>query len=136
MLVCGQVNPPPLDSNYNGVFFGENDNMVQKARDMKGIPLQLEHNPNCKIGEVVSGWIAPNGSMYALAEIHTSNISGAVTAAAIDKGKFKEFSLGYKAVMERDPKTGGIRVKDKNIMELSIVKKGAREGCCIELKER
>ena len=136
MLVCGQVNPPPLDSSYNGVFFGENDDMMTKANSLRGIPLQVEHNPKCKIGEVLSGWIAPNGSMYALAEIHTSNISGAVTAAAIERGKFKDFSLGYKATMHRNPDTGQLQVKNKDIFELSIVKKGAREGCHIEIKER
>lgn len=136
MFVCGQVNPPPLGEGYNGVYFGESDNMQDKATRLRGIPLQVEHNPNCKIGEVVCGWIADNGSMYALAEIHTSNFSGAVTAAAIDKGRFGEFSLGYKAQMERDPCTGKIKVGNKDIMELSIVKKGARDGCQIVMKER
>ena len=104
MLVCGQVNPPPLGMDYNGVYLGVNDDMESKASSLKGIPLCVEHNPDIKVGKVISGWTdKTSGAIWALAEINTDELPGAVTAAAIEKGRFNEFSLGYKTKMYRDP---------------------------------
>ncbi len=134
MLVCGQVNPPPVEQN--SVFFGIQDNFLDKANSLKGLPLQVEHNSKCNVGKVISGWVCPDGAMWALAEINTSEIGGAVAAAAVEKGCFKEFSLGYKAQMFRNPENGSIEIGKKDIFELSIVKKGARDGCKIMYKEK
>ncbi len=137
MLVCGQVNPPALSSDYNGVYFGEKDNMEEKAKSLRGLPLQVEHDSGVKVGQVISGWVdKSSGAMWALAEINTERMTGAFTAAAVEKGAFRDFSLGYKAVMNRDPKTGRLNVGSKNIHEVSIVKKGARDGCHIAHRER
>lgn len=139
MLICGQVNPPPAQGglSYNGVYFGEKDNFEEKAKTLKGLPLQLEHDSEVCVGNVLSGWVdKSSGAMWALAEIKTDRMTGALTAAAIDKGKFSEFSLGYKAKMDKNPFTGKINVGNKRIHELSIVKKGARDGCRIICRER
>lgn len=135
MLVCGRVNPPPVEKN--GVFFGVQDNFQDKAKSLKGLPLQVEHNSKCRVGKVISGWVSPeDGAMWALAEINTCELGGAVAAAAVEKGCFNEFSLGYKAQMFRNPMSGSIEVGNKDILELSIVKKGARDGCKIMYKEK
>ncbi len=137
MLVCGQVNPPPLGDGYNGFYFSESDDLAGKAKTLKGTPLRVEHNDKTHVGQVLQGWTdASTGAMWALAEIDTSNLPGAVTAAAVERGVFGEFSLGYTAKMNRNIITGKLNVQDKQIMELSIVKKGAREGCLIQAKER
>jgi len=136
MLVCGQVNPPPLGPGYNGTYWGVNDDMEGKAKALRGIPLRVEHNSNVKVGEVISGWTDKSGAMWALAEINTGYLPGAVTAAAVEKGRFKEFSLGYKSQLYVDEPSGKLMVGNKNILELSIVKNGAREGCQIAFKER
>jgi hypothetical protein len=135
MLVCGQVNPPPIGNGYNGVYFSENDDLSGKANSLKGTPLRVEHNDKTHVGQVIQGWTDSRGAMWALAEIDTSNLSGALTAAAVEHGRLGEFSLGYVAKMQKDKFTGKIEVQDKRIIELSIVKKGAREGCTIQAKE-
>jgi len=135
MLVCGQVNPPPVEEN--GVYFSVQDNFEDKAKALQGLPLRVEHNSKCHVGKVISGWVCPsNGSMWALAEIDTKQFGGAVAAAAVEKGCFKEFSLGYKTKMEWNPADRTIECKKKEILELSIVKKGARDGCQILYKEK
>ena len=68
--------------------------------------------------------------MFALAEIDTTNLHGAVTAQAVERGKLAQFSLGYVAQMKRSS-NGSIQVGEKNIVELSIVKVGAHTGCDI-----
>ena len=134
MLVCGQVNPPPMKHGYAGVYFGENDNMSEKAQTLKGIPLRVEHNT--QVGNVITGWVSSDGALWALAEIDTSRLPGAFTASAVEKGKFKEFSLGYRTKMKKDPKSGKIVVGKKDILEVSIVRKGARENCKIQASEK
>jgi len=137
MLVCGQVNPPPLGDGYNGFYFSESDDLAGKAKNLKGTPLRVEHNEKTHVGQVLQGWTdASTGAMWALAEIDTTNFSGAVTAVAVEQGVFKEFSLGYIANTKKDLKTGKIVVDRKTIVELSIVKKGARDECKIWANER
>ena len=135
MLVCGQVNPPPVSSaGYNGVFFSEKDNMADKAKCLKGTPLRVEHDNRVHVGQVLDGWTDSKGAMWALAEIDTQHMKGAMTAAAVQGGQLGEFSLGYVTKMQRQA-GGGVSVQDKRIIELSIVKKGAREGCRIEMQQ-
>jgi len=149
MLVCGRVNPPPVSSQgYTGVYFSEKDDMKGKAQALRGTPLRVEHDENKLVGKVLNGWTDSSGAMWALAEIDTRNMSGAMTAAAVQRGNFGEFSLGYVTKMQRE--TGGsVSVHEKRcacvglllilsffdsvdrILELSIVKKGARDGCQI-----
>ena len=133
MLVCGQVNPPPVSSeNYHGVYFSDKDNMEEKARGLRGTPLRVEHDNKVLVGQVLNGWTDAKGAMWALAEINTGHIRGAMTAAAVQGGQLGEFSLGYVTKMERAA-NGGVSVHEKRILELSIVKKGARDGCHIEM---
>ena len=137
MLLCGQVNPPPLGSDYNGFYFSESDNLAEKARSLKGTPLRVEHNDKTHVGQVLQGWTdSSTGAMWALAEIDTSYLGGAVTAAAVEQGLYGEFSLGYKALMKKNKDTGELDVFKKEIIELSIVRKGARENCKIWSNER
>jgi phage head maturation protease len=132
MLVCGQVNPPPVSSeNYHGVFFSDKDDLEGKAKGLKGTPLRVEHNHGVHVGKVLNGWTDAKGAMWALAEIETNHIKGAMTAAAVERGQLGEFSLGYVTQMSR-ASNGGVNVNGKRIIELSIVKKGARDGCRIE----
>jgi hypothetical protein len=131
MLVCGRVNPPPVsDEDYNGVYFSTKDNVQAKVQALRGAPLRVEHNT--AVGKVLNGWTDAQGGMWALAEIDTRSLSGAVTAAAVEKGRLAEFSLGYVTRMEQAG--GRICVGDKCIRELSIVRKGAHDGCTIEAK--
>ena len=133
MLVCGQVNPPPVSSQgYSGVFFSEKDDMQGKAMALKGTPLRVEHDDKVHVGKVLNGWTDAQGAMWALAEIDTRQLGGAMTAAAVERGQLGEFSLGYVTKMERNG--GNVNATDKRIVELSIVKKGAREGCKIHMK--
>jgi len=131
MLVCGQVNPPPVNSQgYSGVYFSEKDDMKGKAQALRGTPLRVEHDEKKLVGKVLNGWTDSSGAMWALAEIDTRNMSGAMTAAAVQRGNLGEFSLGYVTKMQRET-AGGVSVHEKRILELSIVKKGARDGCQI-----
>jgi hypothetical protein len=90
------VNPPPVSSeNYHGVYFSDKDDMATKAKGLKGMPLRVEHDHKVHVGQVLNGWTDASGAMWALAEINTGHIKGAMTAAAVEGGHLGEFSLGY-----------------------------------------
>ena len=133
MLVCGQINPPPITApEYVGMYFSTKDDLPAKVKSLSGIPLRVEHNGTIQVGHVLQGWTdSATGSAWALAEIDVSSVPGAVTAAAISQGAFGEFSLGYSSKVRRNPDTGRLEASDKHIVELSVVKHGARPGCKI-----
>lgn len=123
MLICGEINPPPVSSEgYHGVYFSDKDDVKGKASALKGTPLRVEHNHSIHVGEILQGWTDERGAMWALAEIDTTQPHGAVVAAAVQRGNMGGFSLGYKTNMQS---------KQKRIMELSIVKAGAHPSCRI-----
>ena len=120
MLVCGQVNPPPVSSQgYSGVYFSEKDDMKGKAQALRGTPLRVEHDEKKLVGKVLNGWTDASGAMWALAEIDTRNMSGAMTAAAVQRGNLGEFSLGYVTKMQRET-AGGVSVHEKRCVKCLI----------------
>jgi hypothetical protein len=133
MLICGQVNPAPIqDDDYRGVYFAARDDLEGKARRLQGTPLRVEHAGTLHVGQVLQGWVDKGtGAAWALAEIDVSSVHGALTAAAVQQGAFREFSLGYSSKIQRNPATGRLEASDKEIKELSIVKSGARPNCVI-----
>ena len=133
MLICGQVNPAPIqDDDYRGVYFAARDDLEGKTQRLRGTPLRVEHAGTLHVGQVLQGWVDKRtGAAWALAEIDVSSVHGALTAAAVQQGAFREFSLGYSSKIQRNPTTGRLEASDKEIKELSIVKSGARPNCMI-----
>ena len=133
MLICGTVNQPPItDEAYAGVYLSQRDDVPSLVRSLQGTPLQVEHNGTACVGKVLQGWTDPaTKAIWALAEIDVSTASGAFAAAAVERGAFREFSLGYTSKLCRDDTTGRLEARDKRITELSIVKTGARPDCRI-----
>jgi len=135
MLICGQVNPPPpSDPNYNGAYLNEKD-IKEKAANLKNLPLWIEHDKKTEVGRILQGWVDPQaGSMWALAEIDVSNIEGAMAAAAIKHNKLQDFSIGWTVDLEED-KNGHVKISQKVIHEVSLVKEGAQDNCHIYHRE-
>ena len=135
MLIAGIVNPPPVSTpDYAGVYLCESDDMPDKARSLSGKPLRIEHNGNTEVGKVLYGWQdKKTGALCALAEIDETQLHGAMAAAAVSQGRFGEFSLGYSSRLQCEKTTGRWTATNKNILELSLVKRGARPHCHIAL---
>jgi hypothetical protein len=135
MLIAGIVNPPPVTTpGYGGVYLSTQDDLPGQALSLAGKPLRVEHKGETTVGRVLQGWQdARTGALYALAEIDETNLPGALAAAAVDQGRFGEFSLGYSSRIERQQQSGKWVATDKRILELSLVKKGARPQCQIAL---
>lgn len=68
--------------------------------------------------------------MDVLMEINDSHLEGALGKEFIVRGICPELSLGYNVTMSKSP-AGFLRASNKRVVELSIVRKGARDGCFI-----
>lgn len=72
--------------------------------------------------------------MDVLMQIDDSHIEGAMGKEFIQRGICPELSLGYNVTMSKSP-AGFLRASNKRVVELSLVRQGAREGCKIRMFE-
>lgn len=68
--------------------------------------------------------------MDVLMEIEGKDLEGALSKEFIQRGICPELSLGYHVTMSKSP-AGFLKATNKRVVELSIVRQGAREGCKI-----
>ena len=68
--------------------------------------------------------------MDVLMEIQENQLEGALGTEFIQRGICPELSLGYHVTMSKSP-AGFLKASNKRVVELSIVRQGAREGCKI-----
>lgn len=128
MLVFGTANPEGIsNSAYKGVYLTEQD-LQNLLPDINGVGVKVEHK-GPDIGKVVSSWIH-NGRLDVVMEIDEKILQGAFAKSFIENGLCKELSLGYSAEMQCS-KAEGLVVKKKKVLEVSVVKKGARHNCQI-----
>ena len=72
-----------------------------------------------------------NGRLDILFELDGSNsIEGALAQQFVQKGYVKDLSLGYKVNMSASA-NGQLQASNKRVVEVSIVKTGARDNCHI-----
>ena len=72
--------------------------------------------------------------MDVLMQIDDSHIEGAMGKEFVKRGICPELSLGYHVTMSRSP-AGFLKASNKRVVELSLVRQGAREGCKIRMFE-
>jgi hypothetical protein len=68
--------------------------------------------------------------MDVLMEIEGKDLEGVMGKEFIQRGICPDLSLGYHVTMSKSP-AGFLRATNKKVVELSIVRQGAREGCKI-----
>ena len=128
MYVYGTVNPVGENETHQGVYLTKNDiDHIVSTKQMYEKPVLLEHKGE-PIGKVVSAWKTQD-RLDCVFEINDS-VSGLFAQYFVQHGKTPELSLGYSVEVEHSA-DGGIKAGAKKVMEVSIVKKGARENCLI-----
>ena len=63
-------------------------------------------------------------------EIEGDQIEGGLGREFVERGICPELLLGYHVTMSKSP-AGFLRATNKRVVELSIVRQGARDGCKI-----
>ncbi len=133
MLVMGVCNPPGEHDGYNGLYFTDQE-LRQLAADgrLLHVPVKAEHRGQ-ELGSVVSSFIDPAGRLNCVMRIADDTVEGAIAAGLVKDGIARELSLGYSVdVAHSDNK---LLAGAKNVLEISLVRKGAREACFVTAYE-
>jgi hypothetical protein len=99
---------------------------------MQNLPVMAEHSGSA-VGIVISSFIDENGQLNCVMQIETDSLPAHLTREFIRKGIAADLSLGYTVdIRNHDNK---LHAAEKKIIEVSIVRKGARNGCHITAYE-
>ena len=129
MYIYGTVNPDAEAADYKGFYLTEAD-IDEASKELVGKPVRVEHKKEV-VGEVCSAWKSGK-KMEAVMRIDDNSIEGTIVQGFIERGTTPELSLGYSVDIQNT--ADGIQVRNKKMMEVSIVKKGARPNCKIHAK--
>ena len=139
MLLVGTANPCGEASTYNGLYFRQDElaGMVA-SKALCGIPVKAEHTGNA-IGAVVSAFLDSTGALQCVLEIDDS-VEGVIASGLVRDGIAADLSMGYAVDVQHSGAqgthgtqgtTGRLVAGKKNTLEVSLVRRGAREGCHI-----
>ena len=130
MHVWGTINPAGECNDYEGYYYtqGEIDSCVA-SNELVGKPVKVEHK-GVSVGKVVSAWKNARGQLDCLIDVDESVLEGAMATSFIANGVCRELSLGYVVEMRQSAGQAAKPVS-KKVVEVSIVKKGARDTCFI-----
>lgn len=128
MLVYGTVNPPGETNGHTGVYLTEQDIVdIVESKSLYNKPILIEHKGE-SVGKVISAWKNEN-RLDCVFEINES-VPGMFAKYFVEKGKTPELSLGYVIEVEHSA-NGVVKNQRKKVVEVSLVKKGARDQCLI-----
>jgi hypothetical protein len=130
MLVSGVCNPRGEAAGYNGLYLTAAE-LETVAAEIRGTPLKAEHSGEA-LGTVVSGFVDDAGALHCVARINGSrdgSLEGEIARGLVRDGVAADFSLGY--TVEVSHSADRLRAGRKQVLEISLVRRGAREGCRI-----
>jgi hypothetical protein len=133
MLVVGVCNPAGESDGYNGLYLTK-DEMQRVVSEglMHNLPVMAEHSGSA-VGSVISSFIDSSGQLQCVMQLEKDSLPAELTREFIRKGIAADLSLGYTVdIRNHDNK---LRAAEKKIVEVSIVRKGARAGCHITAYE-
>jgi uncharacterized protein involved in tellurium resistance len=96
---------------------------------MRGLPVKTEH-AGSEVGEVVTSFLDAHGNLHCVLEINKNTLAASLAQGFVRDGLALDLSLGY-TVDIQNTHQNTLQALDKKIVEVSIVRKGARQGCHI-----
>ena len=133
MLVMGVCNPAGESAGYNGLYFTDSElrELASEGR-LLNVPVKAEHRGE-ELGTVVSGFVDAAGRLNCVMRIADDTVQGAIAAGLVKDGIARELSLGYSVDVAHSENK--LRAGAKNVLEISLVRKGAREACFVTAYE-
>jgi len=130
-LLLGVCNPRGERNTYNGLYFTQTElKEIVDTRSLHGTPVKIEH-AGAPVGKIVSAYLDNSEALNCVMHIPEDNYRAEILAGFVRDGVALDLSMGYTIdVRHTENKTGYIAGK-KNTVEVSIVRKGARDGCHI-----
>ena len=129
MLLLGTCNPRGEQACYNGLYYTADElaTMVSGGT-LCGVPVKTEH-AGASLGTVVSGFLDDTGALQCVMEVDESTVEGCIASGFVRDGVAADLSLGYSVDVRHTEDR--LKAGEKKMLEISIVRKGAREGCHI-----
>ena len=132
MLVLGTCNPAGEGSLYNGLYLKQNElHDLVASRAMVGVPVKAEHSGQ-EVGSVVSTFLRDDGALQCIMNVPEDSVRSSLAGGFVRDGIAAELSLGYVVdVAHSDQDRSRLKAGAKKVLEVSLVRKGARKGCHI-----
>jgi hypothetical protein len=129
MLVYGTCNPAGESDAHTGVYLRKSDisRLVQSGALLE-LPVKIEHT-GIAVGQVVSAWEHAD-RLDCVFRINDDSIDSIFAQEFVKNKRCPELSLSYNVTMQHS-KEGVLSGGSKEMIEVSIVKHGARDNCKI-----
>jgi hypothetical protein len=128
MLVMGVCNPAGEAADYNGLYFTDAELRAMAGRRLRDVPVKAEHRGQ-ELGRVVSSFVDGAGRLNCVMHIAEDTVEGAIAAGLVKDGIAGELSLGYAVDVAHTGQK--LQAGAKRVLEVSLVRKGAREACFV-----
>ena len=128
MLVVGTASPAESDS-HTGVYLRNQDisRLIQSGA-LLNLPVKIEHT-GTPVGQIVSAW-QYGDRLDCVFRINDDSIESLFAQEFVKSKRCPELSLSYSVTMQHS-RDGTLSGEDKEMIEVSIVRNGARENCRI-----
>jgi hypothetical protein len=101
---------------------------IVRDNKMRNLPVKTEH-AGSEVGHVVTSFLDAGGNLNCVMQLSTSSVAASLAQGFVRDGLALDLSLGYTVdIQNTDSK---LQAKEKKIVEVSLVRKGARRGCHI-----
>jgi hypothetical protein len=129
MLLMGICNPTGEKDTYNGLYMTESElSRVVHDSKMRGIPVKTEHSGS-EVGRVLTSFLDAHGNLNCVMELSKSSLPACLAQGFVRDGLALDLSLGYTVDIQNTD--NNLQAIEKRIVEVSLVRKGARKGCHI-----
>jgi len=125
----GICNPTGEKDTYNGLYLTESElARVVSDSKMRDIPVKTEH-AGSEVGRVLTSFLDANGNLNCIMELSKSSLPACLAQGFVRDGLALDLSLGYTVDIQNTE--NNLQAMQKKIVEVSLVRKGARRGCHI-----
>jgi hypothetical protein len=129
MLLMGVCNPTGEKDSYNGLYMTESE-LARVVADskMRHIPVKTEHSGS-EVGRVLTSFLDADGNLHCVMELNSASLPACLAQGFVRDGLALDLSLGYTVDIQNTDNS--LHATEKRILEVSLVRKGARKGCHI-----
>ena len=128
MLVFGTCNPDGENDTHQGVYLRKGDiSSLVTSGALLQLPVKIEHVGQ-PVGHIVSAWQHGN-RLDCVLKINDNSIDSICAQEFVKSRQCPELSLSYAVTMQNS--ADGLSGGNKDMIEVSIVRAGARDNCHI-----
>lgn len=129
MLVYGTCNPAGESDAHTGVYLRKGDiARLVRTGALLELPVKIEHT-GVPVGRVISAW-EHDDRLDCVFRINDDSIDSIFAQEFVKNRKTPELSLSYNVTMQHS-KDGVLSGGGKELIEVSLVRQGARNNCKI-----